>query len=79
MCTRNVVSDDSGCTLNVCCHFCLSGSCTLTVIPLVFQEKQRQNMLGVTSEQRNLFASQQMNQFQGKGEVACFKEPEPRI
>ena len=45
----------------------------------VFQEKQRQNMLGVTSEQRNLFASQQMNQFQGKGEVACFKEPEPRI
>ncbi|XP_003641136.2 mastermind-like domain-containing protein 1 [Gallus gallus] len=30
----------------------------------LMQEKQRQNMLGVTSEQRNLFASQQMNQFQ---------------
>ncbi|NXN99831.1 MAMD1 protein, partial [Rhinopomastus cyanomelas] len=29
-----------------------------------FQEKQRQNMLGVTSEQRSLFAAQQMNQFQ---------------
>uniref|UniRef100_A0A8C3BA39 Mastermind like domain containing 1 n=1 Tax=Cairina moschata TaxID=8855 RepID=A0A8C3BA39_CAIMO len=28
------------------------------------QEKQRQNMLGVTSEQRSLFAAQQMNQFQ---------------
>ncbi|OXB63205.1 hypothetical protein ASZ78_016354 [Callipepla squamata] len=30
----------------------------------LMQEKQRQNMLGVTSEQRNLFAAQQMNQFQ---------------
>ncbi|NWX85880.1 MAMD1 protein, partial [Nothoprocta pentlandii] len=29
-------------------------------------EKQRQNMLGVTSEQRSLFVAQQMNQFQGK-------------
>ncbi|XP_047936155.1 mastermind-like domain-containing protein 1 isoform X4 [Anser cygnoides] len=30
----------------------------------LMQEKQRQNMLGVTSEQRSLFAAQQMNQFQ---------------
>ncbi|XP_026704558.1 mastermind-like domain-containing protein 1 [Athene cunicularia] len=30
----------------------------------LMQEKQRQNMLGVTSEQRNLFAAQQINQFQ---------------
>ncbi|NXR09284.1 MAMD1 protein, partial [Semnornis frantzii] len=36
----------------------------LTLVPLVFQEKQRQNMLGVTSEQRSLFAAQQINQFQ---------------
>ncbi|NWX47917.1 MAMD1 protein, partial [Steatornis caripensis] len=36
----------------------------LTIMPLVFQEKQRQNMLGVTSEQRSLFAAQQINQFQ---------------
>ncbi|NXN58548.1 MAMD1 protein, partial [Rynchops niger] len=36
----------------------------LTVIPLVFQEKQRQNMLGVTPEQRSLFTAQQINQFQ---------------
>ncbi|KFW07209.1 Mastermind-like domain-containing protein 1, partial [Eurypyga helias] len=33
-------------------------------LPRVFQEKQRQNMLGVTSEQRSLFAAQQINQFQ---------------
>nr|XP_009933006.1 PREDICTED: mastermind-like domain-containing protein 1 [Opisthocomus hoazin] len=32
----------------------------------LMQEKQRQNMLGVTSEQRSLFAAQQINQFQGK-------------
>ncbi|NXQ32316.1 MAMD1 protein, partial [Alaudala cheleensis] len=38
--------------------------CNFTVTPLVFQEKQRQNMLGVTSEQRSLFAAQQINQFQ---------------
>ncbi|NXS78959.1 MAMD1 protein, partial [Erpornis zantholeuca] len=38
--------------------------CNLTITPLVFQEKQRQNMLGVTSEQRSLFAAQQINQFQ---------------
>ncbi|NXL41954.1 MAMD1 protein, partial [Podilymbus podiceps] len=38
--------------------------CNLTVMPLVFQEKQRQNVLGVTSEQRSLFAAQQINQFQ---------------
>ncbi|KGL79313.1 Mastermind-like domain-containing protein 1, partial [Tinamus guttatus] len=38
--------------------------CNLTITPLVFQEKQRQNMLGVTSEQRSLFVAQQMNQFQ---------------
>ncbi|NXG87476.1 MAMD1 protein, partial [Stercorarius parasiticus] len=38
--------------------------CNLTIIPLVFQEKQRQNMLGVTSEQRSLFTAQQINQFQ---------------
>ncbi|NXN08251.1 MAMD1 protein, partial [Indicator maculatus] len=38
--------------------------CSLTLVPLVFQEKQRQNMLGVTSEQRSLFAAQQINQFQ---------------
>ncbi|KAM6381598.1 mastermind-like domain-containing protein 1 [Pluvialis apricaria] len=31
----------------------------------LMQEKQRQNMLGVTSEQRSLFATQQINQFQG--------------
>ncbi|XP_053931722.1 mastermind-like domain-containing protein 1 isoform X3 [Cuculus canorus] len=30
----------------------------------LMQEKQRQNMLGVTSEQRSLFAAQQINQFQ---------------
>ncbi|KFO85078.1 Mastermind-like domain-containing protein 1, partial [Buceros rhinoceros silvestris] len=36
----------------------------VTGVPLVFQEKQRQNMLGVTSEQRSLFAAQQINQFQ---------------
>ncbi|NXP70115.1 MAMD1 protein, partial [Ramphastos sulfuratus] len=36
----------------------------LTFVSLVFQEKQRQNMLGVTSEQRSLFAAQQINQFQ---------------
>ncbi|NXU56264.1 MAMD1 protein, partial [Turnix velox] len=30
----------------------------------LMQEKQRQNMLGVTSEQRSLFTAQQMNQFQ---------------
>ncbi|NXF88463.1 MAMD1 protein, partial [Eubucco bourcierii] len=36
----------------------------LTLVPLIFQEKQRQNMLGVTSEQRSLFAAQQINQFQ---------------
>ncbi|XP_010166560.1 mastermind-like protein 2, partial [Antrostomus carolinensis] len=30
----------------------------------LMQEKQRQNMLGVTSEQRSLFATQQINQFQ---------------
>ncbi|XP_008941046.1 PREDICTED: mastermind-like domain-containing protein 1 [Merops nubicus] len=30
----------------------------------LMQEKQRQNMLGVTPEQRSLFAAQQMNQFQ---------------
>ncbi|XP_025936001.1 mastermind-like domain-containing protein 1 isoform X1 [Apteryx rowi] len=30
----------------------------------LMQEKQRQNMLGVTSEQRSLFVAQQMNQFQ---------------
>ncbi|XP_035397088.1 mastermind-like domain-containing protein 1 isoform X2 [Cygnus atratus] len=30
----------------------------------LMQEKQRQNMLGVTSEQRSLFAAQQMSQFQ---------------
>ncbi|KAM9373754.1 mastermind-like domain-containing protein 1 [Phaethornis superciliosus] len=30
----------------------------------LMQEKQRQNMLGVTSEQRTLFAAQQINQFQ---------------
>lgn len=40
--------------------------CSLTVMPFVFQEKQKQNMLGVTSEQRSLFAAQQLNQFQGK-------------
>lgn len=61
-----VVSDDSGYNSSVCCSSCLSGHCNLTIIPLVFQEKQRQNMLGVTSEQRSLFAAQQMNQFQGK-------------
>ncbi|NXE48310.1 MAMD1 protein, partial [Casuarius casuarius] len=33
-------------------------------VPLRAPEKQRQNMLGVTSEQRSLFAAQQMNQFQ---------------
>ncbi|KFP30288.1 Mastermind-like domain-containing protein 1, partial [Colius striatus] len=44
--------------MQVRCH-------NLTIMPLVFQEKQRQNMLGVTSEQRNLFAAQQLNQFQG--------------
>ncbi|KFQ22583.1 Mastermind-like domain-containing protein 1, partial [Merops nubicus] len=38
--------------------------CNLIMMPLVFQEKQRQNMLGVTPEQRSLFAAQQMNQFQ---------------
>ncbi|NXO53142.1 MAMD1 protein, partial [Aramus guarauna] len=38
--------------------------CNLTIMPLVFQEKQRQSMLGVTSEQRSLFAAQQINQFQ---------------
>ncbi|KAK2528952.1 Mamld1 [Columba guinea] len=30
----------------------------------LMQEKQKQNMLGVTSEQRSLFAAQQLNQFQ---------------
>ncbi|KAM6125097.1 mastermind-like domain-containing protein 1 [Phoenicopterus ruber ruber] len=30
----------------------------------LMQEKQRQNVLGVTSEQRSLFAAQQINQFQ---------------
>ncbi|PKU37131.1 mastermind-like domain-containing protein 1 [Limosa lapponica baueri] len=30
----------------------------------LMQEKQRQNMLGVTSEQRSLFTAQQINQFQ---------------
>ncbi|KAM6253881.1 mastermind-like domain-containing protein 1 isoform 2-T2 [Porphyrio hochstetteri] len=30
----------------------------------LMQEKQRQNMLGVTTEQRSLFAAQQINQFQ---------------
>ncbi|XP_074963148.1 mastermind-like domain-containing protein 1 isoform X2 [Phalacrocorax aristotelis] len=30
----------------------------------LMQEKQRQNMLGVASEQRSLFAAQQINQFQ---------------
>ncbi|KAM6057379.1 mastermind-like domain-containing protein 1 isoform 4-T4 [Theristicus caerulescens] len=30
----------------------------------LMQEKQRQSMLGVTSEQRSLFAAQQINQFQ---------------
>ncbi|XP_053811881.1 mastermind-like domain-containing protein 1 isoform X2 [Vidua chalybeata] len=30
----------------------------------LMQEKQRQNMLGVTSEQRSLFSAQQINQFQ---------------
>ncbi|XP_023781602.1 mastermind-like domain-containing protein 1 [Cyanistes caeruleus] len=30
----------------------------------LMQEKQRQNMLGVTSEQRSLFVAQQINQFQ---------------
>ncbi|KGL96695.1 Mastermind-like domain-containing protein 1, partial [Charadrius vociferus] len=34
-------------------------------VPLWVSEKQRQNMLGVTSEQRSLFATQQINQFQG--------------
>ncbi|NXX84931.1 MAMD1 protein, partial [Urocolius indicus] len=34
-------------------------------VPLWVAEKQRQNMMGVTSEQRNLFAAQQLNQFQG--------------
>ncbi|KFU89228.1 Mastermind-like domain-containing protein 1, partial [Chaetura pelagica] len=38
--------------------------CNLSIVALVFQEKQRQNMLGVTSEQRSLFAAQQINQFQ---------------
>ena len=64
--TGEVVNDDSGYTSSVCCCSCLSRDCSLTVMPLVFQEKQRQNMLGVTSEQRSLFAAQQINQFQGK-------------
>ncbi|NXV71805.1 MAMD1 protein, partial [Atlantisia rogersi] len=38
--------------------------CNFTITPFVFQEKQRQNMLGVTTEQRSLFAAQQINQFQ---------------
>ncbi|KFP13912.1 Mastermind-like domain-containing protein 1, partial [Egretta garzetta] len=33
-------------------------------LPLWVPEKQRQSMLGVTSEQRSLFAAQQINQFQ---------------
>ncbi|NWW45052.1 MAMD1 protein, partial [Pedionomus torquatus] len=33
-------------------------------VPLWVPEKQRQNMLGVTSEQRSLFTAQQINQFQ---------------
>lgn len=64
--TGEVVNDDSGYTSVVYCYSCLSRRCNLNVMPLVFQEKQRQNMLGVTSEQRSLFAAQQINQFQGK-------------
>jgi len=64
--TGEVVNEDSGYTSSVCRCSCLSGDCNLTTMPLVFQEKQRQNMLGVTSEQRSLFAAQQINQFQGK-------------
>lgn len=66
VCTGEVVNDDSGYTSSVCCSACLTGDCNLTIMLLVFQEKQRQNMLGVTSEQRSLFAAQQINQFQGK-------------
>lgn len=66
VCMGEVVNDDSGYTSGVCCYSCLSRDRYLTIIPLVFQEKQRQNMLGVTSEQRSLFTAQQINQFQGK-------------
>ncbi|NWS91567.1 MAMD1 protein, partial [Toxostoma redivivum] len=38
--------------------------CNFTITPLVFQEKQRQNMLGVTSEQRSLFVAQQFQAVQ---------------
>lgn len=70
-----VVNDGSGHTSGIRCYSCLSRDCNFTIIPLVFQEKQRQNMLGVTSEQRSLFATQQINQFQGKERRACYEKP----
>lgn len=66
VCAGELVNGDSGRTSGVCCSSGLSRDCSTTGVLLVFQEKQRQNMLGVTSEQRSLFAAQQINQFQGK-------------